>query len=161
MPSFTDHLDQANHNLTLLEHLCNNDQSKFLDWKVTICFYTALHLINSHLSTFQIQYRSHRDVNDALNPISPTNGSLPEDEYYSYKSLNTLSRRSRYLVNQKDNNLTSPTAAITYEVHLAKALRHLDKLIIFYCGTYNQNINPIDVKCSGISDKDFNHFTVI
>ena len=110
MPQFDKHIHQTSHNLKFLE-LVNQNGNNFFDWQVTICFYTALHLVNAHLSLFQMQYRKHVDVKDAINPKniqSVSSGSaLPDNEYLAYTKLQSLSRRSRYLVNEKDGNLNS------------------------------------------------------
>ena len=82
------------------------------DWQVTICFYTAVHLINCHLANFGLQYRKHKDVKDALNPYTISPAKLPEDEYSAYISLQSLSRRSRYLVNENCKVVRNVAATI-------------------------------------------------
>lgn len=145
MAGFEDHITQAQRNLSFLEKV-NNQINDYPDWQVTICFYTALHFVNAHLSTFGLQYRRHNDVKHALNPKVPLSTSkLPEEEYIAYVTLQMLSRRSRYLVNEKE--VTSDRAFFTYDKHLAKALIHLDRLIQFFNKKYNLNIDKVSVKC--------------
>jgi hypothetical protein len=116
---------------------------------VTVSFYTALHLVNAHISTFNLQYRRHTDVKDVLNPYNQTSTMrLPENEYTAYMSLQSLSRRARYLVNEKDNNLTTSTAFLTYEKHLAKALKHLDVLMQYFTAKYNYTLPTIKIRCT-------------
>lgn len=153
MASFDEHIKQAKRNLHFFEKI-NHEIDDCIDWQVTVCFYTALHLINAHLSTFNLQYRRHTDVKHALNPevkVSPSR--LPEDEYIAYVTLQMLSRRSRYLVNEKDNNENSSQAFFTYDKHLAKAIRHLDKLINYFVSRYSVDIKPVNVYCSEVKDK--------
>ncbi|MEQ8423499.1 MAG: hypothetical protein RIA63_02240 [Cyclobacteriaceae bacterium] len=126
---------------------------------MTVCFYTALHLVNAHLSKYQLQYRKHKDVNYALNfanALSPAR--LPEDEYIAYNALKSLSRKRRYLVNEKDNKLKTQEAFLTYDVHLARALRHLNKLLQHFESRYSIAINPADVKCSEIKVGEMKFF---
>jgi hypothetical protein len=96
-------------------------------------FYTALHLINAHLAKFELQYSKHVDVKNALNPERTQSISkLPEDEYVAYAVLQMLSRRSRYLVNEKDSQIGATSAFLTHDVHLAKSVKHLDCLVTFF-----------------------------
>lgn len=155
MAKFDEHIAQANKNLQFLESI---NQSTFFDWQVTVCFYTAVHLINAHLSLYNMQYRKHVDVKDALNPKNDesvaTGCALPNNEYLAYTKLQSLSRRSRYLVNEKDGNLAAETAFLTYDIHLGKALRHLNTLINYFCKKYDFKILPLKIKCSGINKGD-------
>ena len=64
--------------------------------------------------------------------------------------LQSLSRRSRYLVNEKDDNLESKQAFLTYDIHFAKALRHLDTLVRYFKRTYQLAIEPINITCPDI-----------
>jgi hypothetical protein len=158
LAQFDEHIQQANKNLHFLEYI-NKCESEFCDWHVTGCFYCAVHLVNAHLSLHNMQYRKHVDVKDALNPKNQTSLSsgtaLPDNEYLAYTKLQSLSRRSRYLVNEKDGNLSSTTASLTYEVHLKKALRHLHTLINFFTRKYNlTKIELIQIKCDGVNKGD-------
>ena len=152
MASFEEHIIQTKSNLAFLS--CVNQQIKnYLDWQVTICFYTALHLANAHLSKHGLQYRKHHDVNFALNPDAALSVSkLPQDEYDAYIALQRLSRRSRYLVNEKD--MESNAAFLTYDKHLAKAIRHLNKLLIYFADSYALDLKPIDFNCPGLKKAD-------
>lgn len=158
MAGFNDHIAQAKRNLAFLQQI-NHSVTDCYDWQVTVCFYTSLHLVNAHLSKFNLQYRKHSDVNYALNfanRISPA--KLPEDEYISYTSLQSLSRRSRYLVNEKDENLRTEKAFLIYEIHLAKALRHLDKLLGYFKAKYGVEFDDAVIICKEIKQhEDLKH----
>lgn len=80
MATFDEHISQAKKNLLFLESI-NIHCKQFYDWQVTVCFYSCLHFVNAHLSKFDLQYRKHKDVKDALNPFSLSPAKLPEDEY--------------------------------------------------------------------------------
>lgn len=154
MPLFEEHIKQASNNLRFLEFV-NRSGNTFCDWQVTVCFYTAIHLVNAHLSLYNMQYRKHVDVKDALNlknQQSVQRGiALPQNEYLAYTKLQSLSRRSRYLVNEKDNNLSSTTAFLTYDIHLKRALIHLSTLFVFFSDKYKLNIPLIEISCNGIN----------
>lgn len=154
MASFAEHIEQVRRNLRFLSSI-NNAVSDCFDWQVTVCFYTALHLVNAHLSQYNLQYRKHHDVNYALNPhvqLSP--GKLPEEQYEAYISLQRLSRRSRYLVNEKDSNIGSTQAFLTYDKHLSKAVRHLDGLLQFFEAKYAMGLTPVRFHCAGLTAQD-------
>lgn len=152
MASFSEHVTQAESNLAFLS--CINQQvSNCLDWQVTVCFYTALHLVNAHLSKHGLQYRKHHDVNYALNPdVQISVSKLPHDEYDSYIALQRLSRRSRYLVNEKD--LGTEAAFFTYDKHVAKSIRHLDKLISYFVTTYKLQFKTAKISSTILKNSD-------
>ena len=157
MAKYEDHIVQAERNLRFLGAINTSVQDCY-DWQVTVCFYTALHFVNAHLSKFGLQYRKHKDVNYALNfsnAFSPA--KLPEDQYIAYTALQSLSRRSRYLVNEKDYNLNSPQAFLTYDKHLAKALRHLNTLLVYF----DIKSDGVTVKCSEINFGELKYFKKI
>ncbi len=158
MAQFEDHIAQAKRNLNFLSAI-NTKLSDCYDWQVTVCFYSALHFVNAHLSKYTLQYRKHKDVNYALNfsnSLSPAR--LPEDEYLAYTALQSLSRRSRYLVNEKDNNLSSTQAFLTYDKHFARSLRHLNLLLQHFESRYAIGLNAVEIKCTEIKAGELKFF---
>lgn len=101
-------------------------------------------------------------MNYALNYTNATSpAKLPEDEYIAYTSLQSLSRRSRYLVNEKDGNLATDKAFLIFEVHLAKALRHLDKLLGYFKARYGVDFDEATVICTEIKrHEELRHLTL-
>lgn len=154
MALFEDHIAQAKHNLQFLG-IVNRSTNDYPDWQVTICFYTALHLANAHLSKHSLQYRQHKAVNYALNPFnSESKYRLPMPEYEAYMSLQRLSRRSRYLVNEKDGNVAREDSFLTYEKHVAKAFRNLDKLLVYFNNLYSLNLEKVELSCREINQSE-------
>lgn len=160
MPQFSDHIDQAKRNLEFLQFI-NHGEAKHIDWQVTVCYYVAVHLINAHLSLHNMQFRKHVDVKDAINPKNPAsikNGTaLNEKEYLAYIKLQSLSRRSRYLVSEKDNNLNTDSAFLTHNVHYGRALRHLNCLINYFNTEHHTDIKPIKIVCDEIKHGELNY----
>lgn len=151
---FDQHITQAKSNLQFLQTV-NQTLKSYHDWQVTTCFYTAVHLVNAHLSHHSIQYRQHKEVNHALNPEVPTSISkLPMPEYEAYIGLYRMSRRSRYLVNEKDGNLHSTNAFLTYEKHLGRSMRNLDRLLNYFNTKYSLNLPSITFTCPELSASD-------
>lgn len=155
MPQYNQHIQQAKQNMLFLEYV-NSNGNAFYDWQVTTCFYVAVHLVNAHLSLHHMQYRKHVDVKDALNPLSKKSSAtaLPNNEYLAYTKLQSLSRRSRYLVNEKDGNLATDTAFLTFEVHLSKALKHLNTLLFYFSDKYNFEVDKININCAGVTKEN-------
>ncbi|WP_148660839.1 hypothetical protein [Marinilabilia salmonicolor] len=133
----------------------------FWDWKVTICFYVAVHLVNSHLAkTINAHYRSHIDVNQAINPYNELSPSkVPENIYLAYKKLQGLSRRSRYLVHDNPQNHDS-REFLTYDKHYAKAVKNLDKLIQYIKVSYGISFAPCSTSCVELEKTELLHFNV-
>jgi hypothetical protein len=160
LATFDEHINQAKRNLAFLESI-NHNITDCTDWQVTVCFYAALHLINAHLSKFDMQYRKHVDVKNALNSERVLSVSkLPEDEYYAYVALQTLSRRSRYLVNEKDNQIGATTAFLTYDVHFARSIKHLDCLVTFFQNKYKVSLPSISIKCPDLKLQSLKSFSI-
>ena len=140
MAQFPEHIFQVENNLSFLKEV-ETKIDNYFDWKVTICFYCAVHLANAHLSKFGLQYRQHNEVNFALNPETETSLSkLPENEYVAYITLQQLSRRSRYLVNEKDGNLKNSNAFLTHEKHYERAKKHVYTLTYYLSSLYHLNL---------------------
>lgn len=160
MASFEEHISQSKKNLQFLESVNQRITDSF-DWQVTVCFYCAIHIINAHIAKkADLHYRSHEDVNKAINPanqLSPT--KLDESNYLAYMKLQNLSRRARYLCHDKPQNRNTD-AHLTYDVHLSKALRHLDKLINFINTEYEVQISGMSMKCNGLKNELVNNFTI-
>lgn len=161
MPKPEDHIQQARNNLKFLERV-NGILKDSYDWQVTICFYSAVHLVNYHLAHNGQQYRSHTQIKNALNPASDLAPfKLPEDQYIAYEALRSMSRRSRYLVSESDKAIGSDVAAFTYSKHLARAVRHLDTLLNYFGGKYSLEFALIQVVCDSLkSSEPLTNFTV-
>ncbi|MCB9032423.1 MAG: hypothetical protein H6553_01145 [Chitinophagales bacterium] len=151
MPLFEEHLKQSKNNLQFLEKI-NKENLSFFDWKVTVCFYTALHIINAHIcKKTGVNYKSHEEVDNAINPNKQLSLSkLNESNYLAYKKLQNLSRRSRYLVNE--SNIRSNDACFTEQRHYKMALQYLQSLINFFENEYDEKLIVIEVLCPGYAE---------
>ncbi|MGI4873422.1 MAG: hypothetical protein ACRYFX_19865 [Janthinobacterium lividum] len=130
------------------------------DWKVTACFYTAVHLINAHIAQqANMHFRSHKKVEQVINPYSAVVATrLQEDIFVSYQMLSNLSRRSRYICSV--DGPESEPAQLTRDKHLKKALHHLDVLLQWFVATYpGQVFAPKTVRCPELT-KDMTYFKV-
>ncbi len=162
MPQFDDHIYQAKENFSFLS-IINQTASEHYDWQVTVCFYTSLHLVNAHLAKFNQQFRNHKDVSNVISPYNSTSlMKLPADVYVAYEALFSLSRRSRYLTNMKDDKLKSDIAFFTHEKHLSRAVRHLELIFNYFDQLYGINCAKIPLKCALLTNKnEFKFFDLI
>lgn len=158
MASFEEHIIQVKKNLIFLEEVNSKINTQW-DWQVTICFYVAVHLVNAHIARkTNSHYRSHEQVNHALNPFNQLSlNKLPESVYLSYIKLQNLSRRSRYLCSEATGNL-DVRAFHTSEKYLAKALRELNNVIEYFDVEYDISIPIIKVDCSRIKNDSLKYF---
>lgn len=157
MPSFVNHVDKSIHNFEFLEQI-NSNIPNSIDWQVTVCYYTGLHLINAHLAEFGVQYRTHRNVQGILDPTNQTSiVKIDELPYLKYLELEMLSRRARYMTHAGN---PSPRPAIITDKHLAKSIRALDTIIVYFKDvferrkhttgdtTYSFTFPTIELECS-------------
>lgn len=153
MASFTEHLGQARHNCSFLNFLENNTE-EYYDWKVTVCFYITIHLINARIADRDnAHYRKHRDVENAINPY---NGScaIPENVFLSYKKLHNLSRRSRYLIHEDNHrHIEGEKAHYTSEKHFKKAKNRLQEIKDYFLADHkiavdvNKPVTEVKKEC--------------
>ena len=104
MPHYTDHLFQARWNQDFLNKLIQNN-SRFLDWIITVSYYVALHYIDYILSQkLNFHPDSHIERGTKLN-----SSNFKRKTIRQYIKLYEASRRSRYnpIYNRK---LKLPTA---------------------------------------------------
>lgn len=121
-------------------------------------------MINAHIvKKTGANYLSHREVDNMLNPFNQMSVSrLDEATYTAYQMLYQLSRRSRYLLNDKGVKTTADLkpACLTYSKHLKKAVKHLETIIEYMVKIHNQNIPKTSVKCIDLKGADLKHFDV-
>ena len=153
MASFDEHISKVSHNLNVLKNL--NKISNTADWQVTICYYSAVHLIDGFLAKEgDLHFMKHIDVDDAINPNNQLSlFRLNEDVYKSYEKLSNLSRLSRYLCSEDIlNRKKFPNQSFsTNEKHLKKAINCLDKLLVYFSSKYNIQFDEINLFCSEFS----------
>lgn len=164
MASYQEHINQANNNLQFLQKVSCSIQESW-DWQVTVCFYAAVHIINAHIAHKANQhYRSHELVSDAISPWQPLSPArLEEHEFYPYRTLQNLSRRSRYLISDDKKN-QSTDSFLTFDKHFAKAIKNLDELLSYMEARYGSQIKGlIEIECIELESKasSLKYFKVI
>ena len=92
------HLDQAAHNGKFQDCLKSEFSTLFFDWKVTVCFYTALHYIRALAEMKNIPIGTHHDTirgnidPDRQGALMPIN----RQAYSHYRNLQKYSEIARY-----------------------------------------------------------------
>lgn len=164
MGTFNEHIQQAKNNINFLSEISTNIQNCW-DWQVTVCFYSALHLINSHIvKKTNSNYLTHSRVEGIINPFNQLSvARLDENTYTSYIKLFQLSRRSRYLLSEnfkKAGKIDVQNASMTYSKHLKKAVHHLEVIINFVKSEYQISFPKVNLKCIDLKDIAFQNFSV-
>lgn len=92
MPSQSAHLIQASHNKNLLEDF-DLLHTEFIDWVVTVLFYSAVHYVEAFLAEISIHCTNHPYRERQVSNLLP-------DIYDSYNDLKNDSIESRYYMRQ-------------------------------------------------------------
>lgn len=164
MATFNEHIAHSKKNLDFLSKV-NSSVDDSWDWQVTICFYTALHLMNAHIvKKTNKNYLTHNQVEEVINPYNALSiGKLDENTFLSYSKLCQLSRRSRYLLNEnfkKGDDIQQ--ASMTYSLHFKKAVHHLDVVIKYINQNYEDMISKNTyLKCIDLNGRTFDNFKII
>jgi hypothetical protein len=88
LPLKDEHISKAERN----EQFANVvGQGKFIEWAITILFYSALHYVDAVLAVSVIHPDSHSQRDDAIGKNDTLMRVRPE-----YRTLETLSQNSRY-----------------------------------------------------------------
>jgi hypothetical protein len=163
--NFHEHITQSKSNLDFLNKL-NVGVPDSWDWQVTVCFYTALHLISAHVvNKTGKNYLSHTSINDAINPTTQLSiAKLDETTYLAYNKLYQLSRRSRYLISEdraKNNNPSGITNCnLTYSIHFKRSINHLEIVMNYMIKNYSITFEKCKIKCLDLNSLNFNNFTI-
>lgn len=165
MGTFKEHIQQSQNNIRFLSKISTGLDDCW-DWQVTVCFYSALHLINAHVvNKFYANYLSHSKVDEIINPYNFLSlAKLDKKIYISYIKLFQLSRRSRYLLSEnfkKGEKLKVQIASATLSKHFKKAIFHLDIIINFIKNDYDESFEKVDIKCIDLEGLSFENFLVI
>lgn len=160
MASFENHVLQAKSNLNFLL-LINKSSQDFWDWQVTTCFYIAVHTVNAHIAKVgNLHYQTHEAVKHAINPHSVLSiCKVEQNIYLDYVKLEGLSRRSRYLCNETASQ-NPDIAHITFDRHLAKAIKLLDRILVYFNDKYTLGLKKNSVACVDLKKSPLSLFII-
>lgn len=145
MPSSESHNIQALNNINFLKSICLTYPDKHFDWKITVCFYAALHIVNSFLAkTIDAHYKTHSSTEEALNPFTLNPYKPTKEVYLAYKKLHNLSRRARYLINEKPEFRSDDAPPCwSSEKFYSRAKTNLSIIVVFFSDKIG--INSTDI----------------
>lgn len=156
MADFNAHINQAIKNCNILKSINKNVPDSW-DWQLTTAFYVAVHIVNAHMAKVDNQhYKSHEHIKNAL--YSGKNVSVPENVYLAYVKLEQLSRRARYLCSEKSGGGNNDNAYLTYELHFARGIRHLDTVLKYFCEEHKINIEKCLLNCNDLKQDKLFYF---
>lgn len=166
MGNFTEHIQQANNNLDFLCQVNNHINDRW-DWQVTVCFYSAVHLINAHIvHKTNKNYLSHNQVSELINPYNLLSvAKLDERTYSAYNKLHQLSRRARYLLNENFKKQAAgivevQVSCLTYDKHFRKSIAHLNCIMDFMKAEHKVSFNKRFVSCIELNGLTFSNFSI-
>jgi|SRR6218665_969050 len=149
MPSFKEHLIQVRSNWQALQLAF---ATEYLDWQITICFYSAYHLLQAHFAKFGKHHASHNEVGMAVRPeAKKSNTKLRADVITAYEELQVLSRRARYLLDSRNPDRSK--AYLIDETHAAAAIQHLNSIAVYFSKKYHLSFPKITVTHSQTAAK--------
>lgn len=98
MKSSAAHLSQATQNRQFHDALCTSYPDHYYDWKVTVCFYEALHYLDSYCcEKGETSLNTHRKREIQLNPRNQSEGlKLSNGAWNLYSFLLEESKKARY-----------------------------------------------------------------
>lgn len=118
---------QAIHNKEFLDCITEKFPSKFYDWKITIIFYIAIHLLKAlgkkrgkNIGSSHYEIFNSFDPGRTNNPIT----NIPPDIWTTYKRIYKYSKQSRY------DGISDPTIT---EISLKADYQEVFKLLVTYC----------------------------
>ncbi len=160
MATFEEHISQAKRNLAFLKNI-NEKCNEYWDWQVTTIFYVAVHLANAHIARkSDMHYRSHSAVKFALNPENQLSlTKISPEEYLAYVKLMNLSRRARYLCHDQPTKHENAHAFMTYDIHMNKALKNLDKLLLYFKSEYKIDFEKVTINCLEVRNGTMTYFS--
>ena len=138
MPNVVQHLNQFKHNNKTLCLLCEVCNDKTWDWKVTICYYAALHLIHAHLAKHDSHPETHGSVKRAINPLKNSRSKVSYKAWENYTELEFICNSCRYL----DNSVSF--RGVTKKC-FTDALVHYDIILSEYNVMYPNEISGFKV----------------
>lgn len=157
MASFDEHINQAKRNCEFLSYV-NRDYPLFWDWQTTISFYSAVHLVNAHIARIaDLHYRSHEQIETAINPYGVSPCKLPEEIFLAYYNLQWLSRRSRYLISDEASD-QSTSVHFTKGKHLTRAIKRLNTLMEYIAERYGQAFEVHSINCPSLEKETLKYF---
>ncbi len=139
MPNPSQHLLQFEHNNNTLSLLCRISPFDSWDWKITICFYAALHLIHTHLAESNSHPTTHNELKKIINPFSSSDKlkKISFASWENYSALENRSRKSRYLLNFKIIGGS--------EKEFRKALKNYNTILVEFNKIYPGKIKKFEI----------------
>ena len=162
MAKYIDYINQAKSNLSFLNQI-HSTSNGHIDWQVTVCFYVGVHLVNAYLVKERgMSFNSHTETFDAINfvnVVSPVR--FTEEDYLAYRKLYNLSRRSRYICTDADKlkGQDDSVAYLTYDKHLGRSVKSLDKLLQLINNKYKEEFDKIEVNILDLKKTELSFFS--
>lgn len=137
----SEHLNQAYHNYKFYCEVHSKLPAYFADWKITILFYTAIHLLRAYLASNGIEPdKSHNALKRAIQPGITSDISKPVKRhcYNAYLVLYNASLDVRYT-----GYLDEAKRSVYLNNRLKKCEKALESIDAFMLSKNFKSIRPI------------------
>ena len=103
MPNSAEHMRKYNLNKIVLTEALDRCNKSHYDWITTVCFYSALHIVEAKFAKKNIDHKNHKDRENEMRESDLFNRKLTD----KYKMLSTYSKIARYGPGSIDSTLVS------------------------------------------------------
>ena len=91
------HIEKGKKNEKFLSLIEEHGKNDYLDWNITVCFYSALHYVKAYLKKHGYNTNSHKEIDQNIRHTSLIcNVKFDEKHYRAYADLKTYSSTARY-----------------------------------------------------------------
>lgn len=95
--SIEKYLLQVKHNKEFYESICSQYPQQYFDWKITLLFYKAIHLLKAlAVKENRGMGTTHNEIDKQINPKFCDNPLIANRAYSTYHNLYQYSRTARY-----------------------------------------------------------------
>lgn len=132
------------------------------DWQITVCFYTSVHLLKSHLARHNETATKHEMLKHKIsdnNTVIPSPCIFPERGRLAHRSLEQLSHESRYVFSDGGNPSIDVTMPIFSDGKLLEAVRKLNTVMEEYNGLYPTDFPITKIILAASSPSSIPYFT--
>lgn len=125
------HINQVLHNKTFLSNIHQRWPEQYFDWKITVCFYIALHYVKALALEKKVFIGdSHYAIDKNVNPERPNvKLNIPPKIWKAYKYLFYYSQSARYsgIINKNSFNRVQQRNYVFCETYLKHIIQYMSQ----------------------------------
>lgn len=90
------HIEKGKKNEKFLQFIELHGKDDYIDWKITVCFYSALHYVKAFLKKHSINTNNHKDIDDQIHFKNGGKAKFDQPHYEVYEDLRRNASVARY-----------------------------------------------------------------